>query len=174
MQMRDTPPLRDVEAKAFRKICRRSLRHRVAPCTERHEQVSRRVKREVSVHHGRKAKALETPNLHPILFQNRSRKVFVAFLNAVPDVVEVIRPHAVLQPVFPIEAAGGKGRAVRPDEHRLDACRTEFETEYGLAGFNPRADLLLIHIFSVLSVPRWFDLLPFASTCTHNLIYYTG
>ena len=145
--MRNAPALRNVKAKARRKVGGGLLRHRVAPCAERHKQLALAVKRQIAVHHRGKTERLQTRDLLTVFLLYRCRKVLVALLNAVPNVVHVVRPHALLQAVFPVIAAGSQYLAVRPDEHRLNARRAKLQAEYRFAPADQRGNLVAFHIY---------------------------
>ena len=147
MQMRNAPALRNVEAKARRKVGSGLLRHRIAPCAERHKQLALAVKRQIAVHHRGKPQRLQMRDLLAVFLLYRCRKVLVALLNAVPNVVHVVRPHTLLQAVFPVIAAGSQHLAVRPDEHRLNARRAKLQTEYRFAPADQRGSLVAFHIY---------------------------
>ena len=142
VKVRDAPPLGDVEAEKLRELSGGPFRDRIPPSAERRELVCRSVKRQVSVHHGGNAQRAEFGERHAVLFLYVPRQFRITVPQALPHVVKAVGPHAVLQPVFPVVAAGGNWHMIFTDQHRFDAGGTQFDTEDGSAALDLFSDFV--------------------------------
>ena len=129
VQVRYAPPLGDVEPERRGQRFRRLAGHRVAPGAERHEQIARRVKRQIAVHHGRNADAahrgqrLAVPGLHI------GGQGGVGGLHTTPDFVQRVGPDTVFQPILPGKVTLSDRLAGIVHQHRFNAGGAELNAE---------------------------------------------
>jgi len=131
-----------------RKLCRRFRRDRIAPSTERDEQIAGLVEGEVAVHHRADAERSQFCELYAVLLHDIFFHSSVAFRNTLVHFIERIRPDAVDKGVFPIESALCDGDVFRIDEHRFYPRRTEFDTENRFARSYFFCDEFCFHKYS--------------------------
>ena len=118
VQVRYAPPLGDVEPERRGQRFRRLAGHRVAPGAERHEQMARRVKRQIAVHHGRNADAA-----------HRGQRLAVPGLHTTPDFAQRVGPDTVFQPILPGKVTLSDRLAGIVHQHRFNAGGAELNAE---------------------------------------------
>ncbi len=111
IQMGNTPPLRDVEAKHGGELLRRRPGDGVLPGTEGDQQVPIFVEGQIAVHHGRYAHGA---HVFPVFNAGQRR------LQPRPYLVQGIGPHAVFKAAGPGVVPGGYGRMTPVNGHCLD------------------------------------------------------
>ena len=147
IQVRDAPALGNVEVKQAGQRFGRIGGHGVAPGAEFAQLLAVLVEGEIAVHHRGDAQGGEVGQLHAVPALHIGLERGIGILNAGPDVVHVVGPHAVFQAVFPGVIAGGDGRVILADEHALDARGAELEAQHRAAGLNDRGDVVHIDSF---------------------------
>ena len=116
----DGPPLGDIEAEQGCQFRRRLPRDGVLPGSEGRQQVPILVESKVAVHHGRNTHgAYILPTLHP----------GQGGLQALPHLVQAIRPDAVFVAGRPDVVPGGHRGMLSIDGHRLDAGGAQFDAK---------------------------------------------
>ena len=88
------------------------------------------------MHHGGNTDTGKAGQLHAILFLYIFAQIGESILNALPDVLHMIGPHAVFQPVFPIVNAHGHRGVGRINQHRLDSRGAQLDSQTALAAAN--------------------------------------
>src|SRR5512138_574797 len=96
------------------------------------------------MHHGAEADPTDAPQRQAIFLADLPVKVLVAVLQARPNVLQAVRPDAILESVFPFMTPRGERQMVLTDQHRLDAGRAELDAEKGPSSLNCKSS---IHIY---------------------------
>ena len=133
IEMRDAPPLGNVEAERLGQLRRRRAGHRIAPCAEGHQQLAGPVKGQIAVHHCRDPDAAHCCKGLPVFCLHIGGQRGVGVLQAGMHGLQRVGPDAVLQPVFPSEVPLRHRGMATVHQHRLDAGRAEFNTECALS-----------------------------------------
>ena len=94
VEVRDAPPVRDVDAELRAEPLGGPTRVRVAPGAERREQRTVGVEREVAVHHRRHPEGADSGQLDPVASPHVVGQGREALLHPCPDGVQRVRPHA--------------------------------------------------------------------------------
>ena len=164
IQVRDAPTQGDVIVEQLRQLCRCLTRVRVTPCTERHQNLLVGIECHVSVHHGRETDTCQLLYLAVVLWLHVLAQVGIAVLQALPDNVDAIRPKSIHQLVLPLEGALGNRFILLVDEHGLDTCGTELDSQDGLTGLDGLFCLFYVHIIICVIVSdgkdtkkKWID-----------------
>ena len=134
VQVRDRPAQRNVKAEETGELIGRAAGVRVAPRTERREQVALGIEGEVAVHHRGDADRAISRGGDVVALAHVSDQGCVGALQAGDDLVEGVRPQAALEMVLPPVAAGGKHLVVGADQDGLDAGRAKLDAERGVGG----------------------------------------
>ena len=103
------------------------------------------IERQIAVHHGAEADGADGFERDAVLLQHFAAELPKAFLQARPNVFEMVGPDAVFVPVFPLVASRGDGGMILADQYRLDPGRAELNAQRGLAALNGFLNLILIH-----------------------------
>ena len=120
VEVRDAPPLRNVEMQGRGQRFGGGAGDGVAPGAERHQQAAGFIKRQVPVHHGRNANAADIGKRCAEFGLHIGRQRGPGRLYAAPDIGFGIGPNAVFKPVFPHMVTLGQRGMVRPEQHRFD------------------------------------------------------
>ena len=119
-----------------RQFARSFARHCVAPGAELRQLLPFRVEDEITVHHRGNADAAKLFKRHAIFFTHVALQFRIRALHARPYVVQMIRPHAVLQAVLPAIAARRNRLMVFANQNRLNPRRTQLDAEHRAAPLN--------------------------------------
>ena len=133
IEVGDAPSQRDVEVEQFRELGGSFRCVGVSPCAERGKYLLLLVECHVSVHHGANADGSQLFYLNVVFGYHVGTKVSVAVLHTVPYSLDAVSPQSVDKLVLPFVRALGYRDVVLVDEHCLDSCGTEFDTENSLA-----------------------------------------
>ena len=165
VEVGNAPALGNAELKQVREFLRGLPGHGVAPGAEGREQMVVLVEREVAVHHPTEADGANGLERDAVLLMDFGVEPAIAFLQACPNIFEVIGPHAVFVAVFPLIASRCERGMV--DQHCLDARRTKLDAKNGLSGFNRFLGIVWAHI----GVPVNLSFRP-DDTCERDMAYY--
>ena len=147
VQVGDAPALRHGEVEERRQLGAGLAGDVVPPGAERHQQLPLDVQGYVPVHHPAQAHGRDGLQLQGVAGAHVLDERRVAGGQALPDVLHVVRPDAVLELVLPGMRARRQRRRVGRDEGGLDAGRAELDPEDGATRPDQlrRATLLLVH-----------------------------
>ena len=129
IQVGDAPSLRDIVMEKLCQLLRSFSCDVVSPGTERNHQLSRFVKRHISMHHGTDTKSTYTCKLHPIFFLNIFCHILVAALETFPDLLQAVCPDTIYILVFPFIGTGCDGLIFIVYQNCLDPCGTKLNTK---------------------------------------------
>ena len=119
--MGDSPSLRDVESEKIGQLLACFFCDIVSPGAERHEEVSCFVKCHIAVHHGTEADGSDAGQGDVVFFFDISCHFGIGILQARPDVLEGVGPHAVVVAVFPLVISGCDRGVVCADQDGFDS-----------------------------------------------------
>ena len=129
VQMRNAPPLWNVERKPLRQQRRGAFCCRVAPGAEGCKLRAVPRKGQVSVHHTGNTHCAHGMQRRAVPLLNLPGQPGKCILHARPYVIQGIGPVSVLQTVFPIVRTAGQHSMLRPNEHRFDARRAKLQPQ---------------------------------------------
>jgi hypothetical protein len=98
------------------------------------------------VHHGAEADSANGFEWGVVHLQNYVTEGAIAFLQANPNIFEMVCPEAMFISVFPFKASRGDRQRVITDQHRFNASRTELDTKSSLSAPNRFLSIVLIHV----------------------------
>ena len=127
IEVGDAPSLGNVEIEFLQQLPAGLPGHGIAPGPEGHQQLTRRVKGHIAVHHTRKAKGSQLFQPHPVFRLHVLRKAPVAALQALPDVFQAVSPDIVLQAVLPVPVPLRHRLMALVHQHGLDPGGAEFQ-----------------------------------------------
>src|SRR3954470_17189594 len=87
-----------------------------------------------------------------VLFEDRLAKLAVAFLQARPNVFEMVGPDPMFEAVFPLKATRGDRLMILVDQHRLDARGAELDAKNALAALDGFLGIVLGVALGVVSI----------------------
>ena len=154
IKVRDAPTKGNVEVEQFGEFLCGLTCIGVSPSAERNEDLVVLAKWHIAMHHRTDADGSETSDLYAILLFDILAQRGIAVLQAFPDSLDAIGPKSVDELVLPRVAALCDRLVFLVNQHSLDTCGSEFDTENGTTGFY---DSLSIHLLSLLmSYPAMF------------------
>src|SRR5687768_18498050 len=98
------------------------------------------------MHHGAETNDANGFERGVVFLKNFPAKVAIAVLQAIPNIVNAVRPDPVFVLVLPLMTAGGNGGMLLTNQYCLDASRTEFDAKSGLSTLHCLSDIDLIHV----------------------------
>ena len=152
IQMRNAPSLRNIVVEQLRQLLRSFPCNRIAPGTKRNKQLILIIKRKIAMHHCADADCGKTMNFRIVFLLHILKKIRIASLQSLPDILQRIGPNSIFQPVFPFPCTLGNRNVVCCNEFRLDAGRSEFDSDNRSAFLNFSPDLFLFHCFHPLFI----------------------
>ncbi|CCX65502.1 unknown [Firmicutes bacterium CAG:791] len=152
IQMRNAPSLRNIVVEQLRQLLRSFSCNRIAPGTKRNKQLILIIKRKIAMHHCADADRGKAMNFRIVFLLHILKKIRIASLQSLPDILQRISPNSIFQPVFPFPCTLGNRNVVCCNEFRLDAGRSEFDSDNRSAFLNFSPDLFLFHCFHPLFI----------------------
>ena len=89
----------------------------------------------IAVHHGADAYCSQVLNLNVILIAYIGTQIGIAVLQTVPDGLIAVCPQTLYKLVLPGMTTLGYRSLVLINQHSLDTCAAEFDSQDGAAGF---------------------------------------
>ena len=121
IQMRNAPTLRNIVVEQLRQLLRSFPCNRIAPGTKRNKQLILIIKRKIAMHHCADADCGKAMNFRIVFLLHILKKIRIASLQSLPDILQRIGPNSIFQPVFPFPCTLGNRNVVCCNEFRLDA-----------------------------------------------------
>ena len=125
IQVGDGPALGNIEPEGLRQLRGGLGGDGILPGTEGHQQLPVLVKSQVAVHHGGNAHG---GNILPVLKTRHSG------LQALPDLLQAVGPHAVFKAGLPGVVTGGNRHMVFVNGNGLDPGGAQLQTQHGSIG----------------------------------------
>ena len=131
IQVSNAPALWDVKAEQICQFSGCLAGNGIAPGTKLCQLFSFLIKGKVAVHHGRDAYSADRCKIDIKLCLHIGLQIGKAGLQSVLDHIHRVCPYTVYELILPLEVPRGDRNMLFIDEHGLDACRAQFDSQYG-------------------------------------------